>query len=101
MARGLYTTTWRILVLVSMQDFDNSQYSLDEYLEPSGPKSFAGILWNATWTGFPRFSLGLPDTTHGFPHLEAYGGQWDSVGIDHIGAELTMDVTTRADSGEG
>jgi hypothetical protein len=93
MARGLVNHTLRILVLVSLTEYELAQSTLDAYLEPSGPLSFAGIIWADR-------TLGLPGTAAGMPALTAYGGQWDSAGIDHLGAEMSLQVHTRGDSGD-
>lgn len=92
MARGLVEHTFRILVLVALSELEVAQSALDDYLEPSGPVSFAGII-------YADRSLGLPNTTANMPSLTAYGGQWDSAGIEHLGAEMSLKVHTRGDSG--
>lgn len=92
MGRGLVTYTFRIIVLVSFTDYDLAQASLDDYLEPSGPVSFCDIILSDP-------TLGLEGTNANHPELVAYGGQWPAAGVDHLGAEMTMKVHTRGDSG--
>lgn len=93
MGRGLTTVNFRLILLVSLRDFDLGQNELDDYVADAGPKSIREIIWNRRDLGL-RDGAGNPEVDAHVSGMSNYGGQFDTVGIDHLGAELALVVHT-------
>lgn len=89
MARGTDTWEFDVFVLVPSGDIEVGQVRLDPYVSGAGSLSVRQAIWNSR----PNFS------TAGFDaHISAmtsYGGQLESVGVNHVGAILRLIVHTR------
>lgn len=87
MGRGTDTWNFDIHVLVSSADAGLGQDELDDYVTGAGPKSIRQVVFN-------NRTLGLANTDAHVAQLIAYGGQFESAGIPHIGATLRLAVHT-------
>lgn len=86
---GSATRTWdlNLYVLASAGEPVIGQYDLDELIDTSGPRSVIAALHGNS-------DLGLEDTDCVVRGITAYGQQYESVGIDHVGAVLRLYVET-------
>lgn len=87
MARGTDTYELDVIVLVPSADNDVAQDRLDDYVTGAGDKSIRqGIFNNRT--------LGLSNVDAHISGMTDYGGSFEAVDVDHIGARLRLVVHT-------
>lgn len=87
-ARGTDRINFDLFVLVSTADMRRAQEALDAYVTGAGTSSVREVIYN-------NGTLGLSDGTDA--HVEgmrAYGGNYESANIRHIGAVLRVVVYT-------
>lgn len=87
MGRGVDTWNFDVHILVASSDAGLGQDELDDYITGAGAKSIRQVIFN-------NRTLGLTDTDAHIAQLIAYGGQFESAGIAHIGATLRLVVHT-------
>lgn len=87
MGRGVDLYLFDVIVLVSRRDDDLAQYDLDELVTGAGAKSLRQAIWN-------NRDLDLTDTDAHVTGMSQYGAQWDIGDVDHVGAVLSVQVTT-------
>lgn len=87
MGRGTDTWNFDLHVLVASADAGIGQDELDDYVTGAGGKSIRQVVFN-------NRTLGLASTDAHIAQLVAYGGQFESAGIPHIGATLRLVVHT-------
>lgn len=89
-AMGRGTDTWQfdLHVLVSEADETVGQAALDPYVSGAGSQSIRAAVFAAR-------TLGLASTDAHVAAVTAYGGQFESAGIPHIGATLRLIVHTK------
>lgn len=88
MGRGMDTWTLDLFVLVARADGALAQKNLDQYLTGRGPKSIREVIFNHS-------DLGLPDGTDAHAEgIRAYGGRFETAGIQHVGAVVRITVRT-------
>lgn len=91
MGRGTDTWSLELLVMVSPSDPEIAQNELDSYITGAGSTSIRQAIFNAR-------TLGLSGTDAHIAAVSGYGGRFESAGIDHIGAVLTLVVHTAGTS---
>lgn len=89
-AMGRGTDTWRLNLIVLVPSADNivGQKLLDPYVSGAGSSSIRQAIWNA------RSTLQAAGIDAHVSAMTAYGGRYEGVGKDHIGATLTLVVHT-------
>ncbi|MEU7904112.1 hypothetical protein [Actinoplanes sp. NPDC049118] len=89
-AMGRGTDTWQFNLHVLVADAEESlgQAQLDEYVSGAGTKSIRAAVFAAR-------TLGLSNTDAHIAAVTAYGGQFESADIAHIGATLRLVVHTK------
>jgi hypothetical protein len=89
-AMGRGTDTWQLDLHVLVSDAEESlgQLALDGYISGAGTNSIRAAV-------FATRGLGLTNTDAHVAAVVAYGGQFESAGIPHIGATLRVIVHTR------
>lgn len=85
--RGTDTWEFDLSVLAAYADAEIGQDALDEYVTGAGAKSIRQVIFN-------NRSLGLANTDAHISGMQAYGAQFESAAIDHIGAILRLVVHT-------
>lgn len=87
MGRGTDTYEFDLIVLVPYADAEVGQAALDPYVTGAGAASIRQAIWNAK-------SLGRADCDAHVRRMDNYGGQFEAVGVPHIGAKLRLVVHT-------
>jgi hypothetical protein len=89
-AMGRGTDTWQLdlVVLVPSGDSEVGQSRLDPYVTGAGSLSIRQAIFNTR-------DLGLSNTDAHVSAMSDYGGSFEAVDVDHIGARLRLVVHTR------
>lgn len=87
MVRGVDTWYFDLIVLVPSTDSRVGQNRLDPFVTGAGPLSIRQAIFDAG-------SLGLTGTASTVSAMSNYGGSYDAVSVDHIGATLRLIVHT-------
>lgn len=87
MGRGTDTYTFALLVMANPGDPEIAQNTLDAHITGAGSSSIRAAVFAAK-------TLGLANTDAHISGMSGYGGRFESAGIDHIGAVLTLIVHT-------
>lgn len=89
-AMGRGTDTWviNLVVLVPSADPEVGQSRLDPYVTGAGDLSIRQAIFN-------NRTLGLSNTDAHVSGVTDYGGSFEAVDVDHIGARLRLVVHTR------
>jgi hypothetical protein len=85
--RGTDQWNFKLIVLCAQADDAIGQDSLDAIVTSQGAGSIRQVI-------FQNPTLGLADVNAAVTGLTDYGGQYDSVGIQHVGAILHLQVLT-------
>jgi hypothetical protein len=88
MGRGTDTWEFDLIVLVPSGDNEVGQSRLDPYVTGSGDLSIRQAI-------FTTRTLGLSNTDAHVSRMSDYGGSFEAVDVDHIGARLRLIVHTR------
>jgi hypothetical protein len=82
------TMQWEfdLSVLASAGHVVLGQYTLDDLVDIGGPGSIVHALYGS--------DLGLANTQAHVAGLSGYGGTFEGVGLDHVGAQLRLIVIT-------
>ncbi len=91
MARGTDTWNFDLVVLVPSGDNQFGQSRLDPYVTGAGALSVRQAIYNANT---PTTGLGLSNTNAHVSGMTDYGGSFEAVDVDHIGARLRLVVHT-------
>lgn len=94
MQRGTDTYEFDVLVLVPSADEDVAQELLDQYVTGAGGLSIRQAVYNAN-NGSAGTGLGVASTNAHISAMTSYGGQFEAVGVDHVGASLRLIVHTK------
>jgi hypothetical protein len=87
MGRGTDRYDFTLCVMVSPIDKDLGQDALDDLVTGAGDSSIRQTIFAAR-------TLGLAGVDAHVSAMTAYGGQFEGADIDHIGAALSLVVTT-------
>jgi hypothetical protein len=87
MARGTDTYIFDLVVLAPSGDNDVAQDILDDYVTGAGDKSLRQAIFN-------NRTLGLSNVDAHVSGMTDYGGSFEAVDVDHIGARLRLVVHT-------
>lgn len=88
MGRGLDEWNLNLYLLCSKTVARVGQDQLDAYITGAGASSIRAVIFAAP-------TLGLADTQAFVSGMSGYGGSFESAGIDHVGAVLTLTVYTK------
>lgn len=90
--RGLSLWTLPLFAIVPLADYSAATDALDALVAQSGDLSVPNLLWN-------NRGLGLDDTDCHAASLSNYGGTLaDAQGVDHLAAQIDLEIYTRGDS---
>lgn len=92
MAKGTDTWQFDLIVLVPSGENKVGQSRLDPYVTGAGALSIRQAIYAANT---PTLGLGLANTNAHVSGMTDYGGSFEAVDVDHIGAKLRLVVHTR------
>lgn len=85
MRRGVTAPDIRVYVLAAAADWGIGQDTLDDLIDPYGPRSIPAAI-------FASRTLGLTGIDCHATHASRYGGRFEAAGIDHIGAVIHLKI---------
>lgn len=95
--RGLSGWGCVLYTIVPLADYGLATDALDELVASTGPRSVPEALWNNRSLGLLGPD-GRPDTDCHAATLTNYAGELAAVGVEHLAAQLNLQIYTRGDS---